>query len=115
MKAFMTGSRVYGKPRDDSDVDLVVRMDSDTAISLYKLCGSKDCIRFGILNILPAVSDKEYQIWKEGTEKLIRKMEKTGKPITREEAVTLFKSMREKSNVFPQWLSGETDDSEELE
>jgi hypothetical protein len=37
MNAFLTGSHVYGEPRPDSDVDLVIRCDEDTWRTLAAL------------------------------------------------------------------------------
>lgn len=92
MQAFITGSRRYGTPGQDSDIDLVVRCDDDTANMLFDLSdqeGSCQTIRFGLLNLIVCTSDSTFAKWKQGTEELAAKA-----PVTREEAVATFKRLR---------------------
>jgi predicted nucleotidyltransferase len=74
MHAFITGSRIYGKPTGESDIDLVVRVDGATAEILMQL-GSKNGknpVRFGNLNLILCTSDIEYATWRVGTSTLHR-------------------------------------------
>jgi hypothetical protein len=74
MKAFITGSRAYGTPRLDSDLDLVIRCDEDTAAALRIAAAtiSKEGntnfagIR-GPLNLILCDSDEKYDAWLKGT------------------------------------------------
>lgn len=87
MKPFLTGSRAYGQPRPDSDIDLVMLVDENLAYQLAKLSDSgKAPIRFGNLNLVFVFSDKEYFAWQGATEELVRR-KKEGELITREEAI----------------------------
>ena len=104
MNAFLTGSRAYGTPREDSDIDLVAMMTSGTLDELAKILDTDDegesavmydgssataCLRFGNLNLLVVTRIEDYEAWHEGTMELIGR-----KPVTREEAVELFKAKR---------------------
>lgn len=95
MRSFLTGSHVYGTPKHDSDIDLVIQLDSDEEL---ELCGQSDgggiiiddsdypTIRFGNLQIIAVEDDREFAIWKSCTEELKKRA-----PVTREEAVNLIK------------------------
>lgn len=94
MNAFLTGSRVYGTPTEESDVDLVVQM---TATEMDKLgwfaeeafgfdeygCGRS--FRFGKLNVIAISGDKLFQLWKESTEAC-----EAIKPVNKVEAKAIF-------------------------
>lgn len=88
--AFVTGSRVYGTPREDSDVDLCVVISSEDLAVLTELAdgdgASSASIRFGKLNLI-ALTPANYEAWLESTETL-----KLRKPVTRDEAVTVIKA-----------------------
>ncbi len=104
MNAFLTGSRVYGRPREDSDVDMVVRVDISTARVLYSLSDTFDAakfadetdpdyggigvVRFGKLNLILCTDDDQYTAWRMGT----RAMMKEGGKFTREMAVNVIKA-----------------------
>lgn len=94
--AFITGSRAYGNPRPDSDIDLVVRMDEATLAILRLLneSGNDNVIRFGNLNIIPALSDADYAVWVVGTKQLIRRKECFGESISRDDAKGLLDNLR---------------------
>ncbi len=86
--AFITGSRAYGTPREDSDVDLVVLVESEDGAMLWEQGvsqeGEKTC-RFGKLNLLVFESRERFNKWRDVTEELQRK-----RPVTRDEAVKAF-------------------------
>ncbi len=44
MKSFLTGSRRYGVPRDDSDTDIVILANRDHA-ALFEALGKLDVLR----------------------------------------------------------------------
>lgn len=94
---FLIGSHVYGTPRPDSDIDLVVRMTGKLAIRLYELAGVNPHmpLRFGSLNIIPAVTDEEYEAWMTGLREVLQLQEDSGEPVTREQAVRIFKRQRD--------------------
>lgn len=94
--AFLTGSHAYGVPHLDSDVDLVVYVDSSQLTKLAEALGvavdddNRDYpslnIREGKLNLIVVSESEEYDTWKDVTQDLIKK-----KPVLRETAVTAFK------------------------
>lgn len=96
--AFVTGSRAYGEPREDSDVDLVVLMDSEGMRLLASLVQDDDrkdypeatsvSLRFGELNLIVCTSQEDYDDWVTGTAEL-----KAKSPVGREEAVATFKRL----------------------
>lgn len=113
MKAFVTGSRKYGKPTKKSDTDLVIRI-SDAEYHLLRLLADKTdgrkgasgslvdfipSLRFGSLNLICCTTDKQYAAWKEGTKELMERKEGRGEPIQRDEAVRLFTQIRKAAGL----------------
>ena len=90
MQAYITGSRAYGTPREDSDIDLVV------ALSGKDLCTIWESVKhvklmFGNLNLvafnLDNAEDMErYQKWLAVHESLVKRA-----PVTKEEAIAAFR------------------------
>jgi hypothetical protein len=85
MNAFITGSRAYGLPREDSDIDLVLcvsRRDinilwglSESTLGEGEFFVKKGGVRYGNLNLILFDKDdteavKRYEAWKEATKKL---------------------------------------------
>jgi len=103
MEAFLTGSRAYGTPREDSDIDLVVLMSPADSRTLcdhvqgddmaergeYDSGGHSFALRFGNLNLIVTTGWRHYACWRAGTEELVKR-----RPVTREEAVTHFTQRR---------------------
>lgn len=98
MKAFITGSRAYGRPKTSSDIDLVVRMDcADADLLRDFLGGSFDpydgtdttSVKVGNLNLLITISDDVYDAWHTGTLAL-----KAMAPVSRADAAKLINSLR---------------------
>lgn len=96
--ALLTGSRVYGTPHEKSDVDLVILMDPNDASCLGSIMGAEkgepdDCyptIQFkaGMLNVIVETNPEKLSAWKKGTAMLAERA-----PVTREDAVELFKKL----------------------
>ena len=94
-KAFLTGSRAYGTPRPDSDVDIVMRMPQETvdillsAIPAEKVrkypANDSVSLWFDNLNLICLTTDKAFETWIEGTACLMVR-----KPVTRDEAIEEF-------------------------
>jgi hypothetical protein len=95
MKAFITGSRAYGSPTPQSDVDLVVLVDSETLVKLRSLSDTwrDGSIRFGNLNLVALDSEQQFKLWEQGTQTLIDKSKLERRPITKIEAKQHFKSI----------------------
>lgn len=79
MSAFITGSRAYGHPTVDSDLDLVVLMSEEDCALLCRFSGVQVgdvdgypnngySIRVGGLNLLVVTDAVDYQNWVEGTQ-----------------------------------------------
>ncbi len=84
--AILTGSRVYGKPTEDSDIDLVVLMSPEKGADLAALMGE------GLnLNVIVETDPKQFEIWGVGTALLTAQA-----PVSRDTAVAVFAEMREK-------------------
>ena len=82
MKAFITGSRAYGQPTSESDLDLVILVDEHTKSLLTTLSDSgKEPIRFGKLNIIACTSEEEFTVWKYGTLVLVHKRDESQKAL----------------------------------
>lgn len=94
MKSFVTGSRAYGTPTEESDIDLVVLLESEDCFALIAQAemnhgplngsgGPNDVsLRFGKLNLICLDDPEKFDLWKQATDVL-----KSRKPVTREEAV----------------------------
>ena len=107
--AFITGSHAYGTPTEESDVDLVVPCSAKTALRLIELLETEAeetaryftgrtplvTFRFGRLQLILAATPESYDVWKKGTQQLIKQA-----PVTRDEAVALFAKLREKANKY---------------
>lgn len=92
MNAFLTGSRVYGTPHADSDVDLCVVLSEENLNLLRELCDGDpgsggDSLRFGKLNLICFTVAECAEPWRVATERLIVR-----KPVTRDEAVKEIKA-----------------------
>lgn len=84
--AFVTGSRAYGTPRDDSDLDLVILVTQEVSDELFKHGKTETgTCRFGMLNLICFTSEEDYFGWKDVTNKLIKQ-----KPVSREFAIEQF-------------------------
>ena len=98
MQPFITGSRAYGTPKEESDIDIVLLVESDVIQELQEMCDQPDdfetylgidtggdittSIRFGKLNMILHTRPEKYNAWKEATDELIQR-----KPVARDEAV----------------------------
>ena len=93
MLAFITGSRAYGSPRPDSDIDLVIRCNSTVRAALHAMrdnaTDDSPVLRFGRLNIVACLTDDDYAVWKFGTAALEQKT-----PVKRNRAISFFKKLR---------------------
>jgi hypothetical protein len=112
MMSFITGSRAYGAPDADSDVDLVVLV---TPADLEKLRGLADSddheklkessdagpqgfagsasLRFGRMNLLCVTDPVAFAVWARGTH-LLRREADDGRRVTRELAIRFFEDLR---------------------
>lgn len=93
---FITGSRVYGVPTEESDLDLVICAGHEVTDKLDEFSdhgpGASGGVVYGMLNII-ALSPVEFQAWKEATEYLI-----TIKPVSREQAKQTIKEYVDKAH-----------------
>lgn len=91
---FITGSRAYGRPKPQSDLDLCVALPAEVIKELRTISEAPfPKLVFGKLNLVVFNSDKEEEIerffrWKEVNDKLI--YESLSREVTREEAVKAF-------------------------
>ncbi len=85
-EAFVTGSRAYGTPRADSDLDLVVRVSEAGADALRRMSdnGHGYPCRYGRLNLIIVTDDDQW---------IARKAQHIGcrreAPVTRERAIEI--------------------------
>ena len=92
MNAFVTGSRAYGTPSNDSDTDLVIRVSYEDFIKLAEAAGRCDeftvsvphSLQFGKLNVIALTSDEEYNKWKAAYD-----ICKSKAPCSREKAIKI--------------------------
>lgn len=91
---FITGSRVYGIPTEESDIDLVLPPNGNSDFKKIMVGFSDDQnipIKYGRLNLILTNELKQWELWLQATNELIAM-----KPVTREFAIehitNLFKS-----------------------
>lgn len=93
---FVTGSYAYGKPTEDSDLDLVIFVDpelvdcfllrkSDSADEI----GNDYALRFNKLNLICCTTHEKYEAWRFGTEILIQE-----RPVSRKRAIEVLRTLR---------------------
>ena len=82
--SFMTGSRAYGIPREDSDLDVAVLMEDSTEIWKHTETPNHTC-RFGKLNLITFTNKDNFEAWRDVTNKLIALS-----PVHRDDAVKAF-------------------------
>jgi hypothetical protein len=100
-EAFLIGSRAYGNPKVDSDVDLVVYMSPDDAKTLLENADMSirhdelyHSCRYGNLNIMVCVDDAYYDTWVKGNKVL-----RLCKPVTRDVAIATFEHCRKHAGI----------------
>lgn len=90
-RGFITGSWAYGEPTPESDVDLVLLVDSWPRDILLELSETKKVpVRYGKLNLILCYSEEEYDAWYEFTNDMLGQRILTGKPVSSEEAKAAF-------------------------
>lgn len=93
MNAFVTGSRAYGEPREDSDIDLCILVDRfpQAFEEHYQQDGSGGgdglSFRVGEINFLMFFPCEQhvFAAWKEATDELEQR-----RPVTRDEAIKVI-------------------------
>lgn len=104
--ALLTGSRAYGEPTEDSDIDIVIRCGNGVYELLKK--HSDKCadgsIRFGKLNIICCLENEQYQAWYIGTQDLVARYRNTDLPIERDKAKEYLNAVRKKLGIGDNYL-----------
>ena len=102
-KAFITGSRAYGAPREDSDLDLVIRVSIEDAQALidfaenegFELRDYEDMQSISVcfcgLNLILCLTGAAELAWTEATERC-----KAEGLTSREDAIAIHKAVRAK-------------------
>lgn len=125
-RAFITGSRAYGKPRhsmdmttgeDKSDIDLVVIVSEEDFRALYEQADSNNgnaydrdskmksgSLRFGNLNLICETRDGKFHDWKRGTKALKQLRDKRKSPVIRQDAKALFKRLEDDYFNSLKWI-----------
>lgn len=111
--AVLTGSQVYGIPKPDSDVDLVILISPRDIEKLRSLAEKHDgnhkdsdggpqtinetsaSLRFGRLNLICVSDPLAFEVWRRGTKALCLNLEQTGRAISRDIAVEHFDKLRD--------------------
>ena len=94
MKAVLTGSRAYGTPTSESDIDIVLLCTRPEGEMLAELAdetigyGTDYSCRFGKINLIVVFNELEFRAWEEGTKTLKQKA-----PVSKEEAKETFCQM----------------------
>ena len=100
MNAFVTGSTVYGRPTDESDVDLVILADQDTLDRLIEESDNKELpIRFGRLNLIVLGTKAEYDAWHDAKRECSLRALANDCDIDRDEAVAIHKRCFDRHRV----------------
>jgi predicted nucleotidyltransferase len=101
MRGFITGSRAYGEPTNESDIDLVVMVDASARNLLRMLSDTPEAtrgivvVRFGKLNLILPEDEAELAVWKVGTEQLLRNKRENGNSTDKHTAKKAFDHLRD--------------------
>lgn len=104
--SMFTGSYVYGKPNNDSDVDIVLLVNAGQLKTLRRLADkslmpanntesdgtgeiSAASLRFGRINLIAVTDPVMFAVWEKGTNQLAKK-----RPVTRRDAISHFRALR---------------------
>lgn len=92
MKSFITGSRAYGTPTADSDVDLVVVVNTTDIKLLWEFKQDEHRLMFGKLNLVCFNVDNpddmcRFERWLAVHNDLVLR-----RPVTKEEAIAAFRA-----------------------
>jgi hypothetical protein len=97
LKSFFTGSRTYGTPRADSDLDLAIRVSYEELAKIVVSNVADEVIwydnsptaslKFGKLNVIACLTDDAFEKWALSTTSLELRA-----PVTRDEAIKQYKS-----------------------
>lgn len=117
MNAIVTGSRAYGNPRPDSDIDLVVLVSEDDMMNLVGVAGkvhieekmdepqqrygmgaNAAVLRFGQLNLLVTTDPLQFEVWRRGTEAMKRYVQ-THERLSRGQAIDYLQALRQHCGV----------------
>lgn len=88
---FITGSRAYGTPRPDSDVDLVCVLTEEQIAALSqvfdvkRISETRYIVRCGAMNLIICLDESDFVRWRDVTESL-----RARGPVTREDAIEAF-------------------------
>lgn len=123
MFSFITGSRRYGTPRDDSDLDLVIYCPNyQTERAIRAATGKKltpkamkQPVRFGNLNLIIVRTPQEWTAWYSGTEMMAMDANYQPKPKRRNKkaAKKFFDKIRKRLRIHDRADSGDDDYSYE--
>lgn len=107
MNAILTGSRVFGKVKPYSDVDLVVLADGVTKEKLIQLSDhGKEPVRFGRLNLILCTSIEEQAAWVLCTVSMTLDKQLKGITYSSEEAKRCLDTLREMVGIKDSGQSG---------
>jgi hypothetical protein len=96
---FITGSRIYGSPTEDSDLDMVIIAREHEWDFLVDSQGGKFPVRYGKLNLILCRNNREYDSWKEARDLCIKRKNKIGRPLTKDEACLIHDMVHEKNGT----------------
>ena len=83
--SFITGSRAYGTPRPDSDLDIAVLCDNNANLLWQLTEKDRNSCRFGKLNLITFTNKNNFERWRKVTNDLIKRA-----PVTRDVAIKAF-------------------------
>jgi len=87
--AFLTGSRVYGIPREDSDIDMVILVSENDSETLKNISDTgKYPIQFASLNLILVKNQEEYNRWLLAMRRCL-----INKPVDRDTAILIHKQV----------------------
>jgi predicted nucleotidyltransferase len=100
MKAFLTGSHIYGNPTGDSDIDLVIRIEDGAFDQLLSQSDSGTLpLKFGKLNLIAARTDEDFAGWLLGKKLCLEKVLKLNRSLTKDECIKIHEEVRQAANL----------------
>lgn len=125
---FITGSQLFGIPKLDSDVDLVMLLEDFYAWYLYEQAteitemkrqsdeyhGAGYSLKFGKLNII-LLPRTYYDLWKQCTEFCVNLMVKRNRRLSKEESKSIFRAVIDSGEPIEQMSKRLGFDMEKIE
>jgi hypothetical protein len=120
--ALFTGSRVYGRPKKKSDLDLVLlvseeelrmlKKTADAVATRFQYEGSTASFTFGRLNVIAVTDPVAFAVFEKATARLLDMKDANQRGVDRSVAVSVMENCRRRHGLHGRFAK--TEDEEEV-